>query len=62
MKMKKLMIAVASLMLVANVQAEEGFEIGVEMTPMPKQEKVAATKSDTRFADYALEKIAAGGQ
>jgi hypothetical protein len=60
--MKKLMIAVASLMFVANVQAEEGFEIGVEMTPMPKQEKVAATKSDTRFADYALENIAAGGQ
>lgn len=59
--MKKLLIVAASLMVVANVQAEESLEIGVDMTPMAKQEQVVA-KSDTRFANYALENIAAGGQ
>ena len=58
--MKKLIIAAASLMVVANVQAEESLEIGVEMTPVAKQQVVVA-KAD-RFADYALENIAAGGQ
>ena len=59
--MKKLLIVAASLMVVANVHAEDSLEIGVEMTPMVKQEKVVA-KSDSRFANYALENIAAGGQ
>jgi len=59
--MKKLLIVAASLMVVANVQAEESMEIGVEMTPLSKQVQVVA-KSDSRFANYALENIAAGGQ
>jgi uncharacterized lipoprotein YajG len=63
MKMKKIMIAAASLMFVATAQAEQQFEIGVEITPMVKeQKKVVAVKSDDRFADYALENVAAGGQ
>jgi hypothetical protein len=62
--MKKIMIAAAaSLMFVANVQAEQQFEIGVELTPIVKeQQKVVAAKSDERFANYALENAAAGGQ
>ena len=62
--MKKLLIVVASLMVVANVQAEDSLEIGVEMTPIVKEvpKKVAAQKSDSRFDNYALENIAAGGQ
>jgi hypothetical protein len=59
--MKKLLIVAASLMVVANVQAEESLEIGVDATPIVKQEKVVA-KSDSRFDNYALENIAAGGQ
>jgi hypothetical protein len=35
-------------------------EIGVEITPIAKQQVVVA-KAD-RFANYALENIAAGGQ
>ena len=58
--MKKIVIA-ASLMFVANAQANDTMEIGVEMTPMTKQEQVVA-KSDTRFANYALENSAAAGQ
>ena len=57
--MKKIVI-VASLMFVATAQASE-MEIGVEMTPVAKQEQVLA-KSDARFANYALENSAAGGQ
>ena len=60
--MKQLLIVAASLMVVANVQAEEMLEIGVDVTPMAKQEKVVAAKVDTRFANYALENVAAGGQ
>jgi hypothetical protein len=59
--MKKLLIAAASLMFVVTAQAEEQFEIGVEMTPMVKQQKVVA-KSDARFDNYSLENAAAGGQ
>jgi len=61
--MKKIMIAAASLMFVATAQAEQQFEIQVEMTPIVKeQKKVVAGKSDERFANYALENVAAGGQ
>ena len=60
--MNKLMIAAASLMFVANVQAEEMLEIGVDVTPMAKQERVVAAKYDSRFENYALENAAAGGQ
>jgi len=60
--MKKLMIA-ASLMFVATAQANETMEIGVDVTPMVQQEQqVVVAKSDSRFANYALENIAAGGQ
>jgi hypothetical protein len=52
--MKNLMIVAASLMIVANVQAEE-MEIGVEMTPMVESKQAATAKSDERFANYALE-------
>jgi hypothetical protein len=62
MKMKNLMIAAASLMFVATAQANETMEIGVDVTPMSKQEQVVVAKSDSRFANYALENIAAGGQ
>ena len=60
--MKTLLIVAASLMVVANVQAEEMLEIGVDVTPMAKQEKVVAAKADERFANYSLENSAAGGQ
>jgi len=60
--MKKILIVAASLMVVANVQAEEMLEIGVDMTPMAKQEKVVAARTDDRFANYSLENAAAGGQ
>lgn len=45
----------------ANVQPEGPLEIGVEMTP-PITEQVGVTKFDSRFPNYALENIAAGGQ
>jgi len=60
--MKKIIIAAASLMFVATAQAEQQFEIGVDITPMVKEQKVVAAKSDERFANYALENVAAGGQ
>jgi hypothetical protein len=62
--MKKIMIAAAaSLMFVASAQAEEQFEIGVEITPIVKEQtKVVAAKSDERFANYSLENVAACGQ
>ena len=60
--MKNLMIVAASLMIVANAQAEQQFEISVEMTPMVEQKQIAAAKSDDRFTNYALENVAAGGQ
>ena len=58
--MKSLLIIAASLMVVANVQAEDSMEIGVEMTPMTATKVVA--KSDSRFDNYAIENSAAGGQ
>ena len=60
--MKSLMIVAASLMIVANAQAEQQFEISVEMTPVVEQKQPVAAKSDERFANYALENVAAGGQ
>ena len=60
--MKQLLIAAASLMFVATAQAEGMLEIGVDVTPMVKQERVVVTKSDARFENYALENAAAGGQ
>jgi len=62
--MKKLMIAAASLMIAASAQAsqpEYTMEIGVDVTPVVK-EQVAVTKWDSRFGAYALENVAAGGQ
>ena len=59
--MKKLLIVAASLMVVANVHAEESLEIGVDATPMVKQEKVVA-KADSRFDNYALENILRGAR
>ena len=60
--MKNLMIVAASLMIVANAQAEQQFEISVEMTPVVAQKQTVAAKSDERFTNYALENVAAGGQ
>jgi len=60
--MKSLMIVAASLMIVANAQAEQQMEIGVEMTPVVEAKKIVAAKSDERFTNYALENVAAGGQ
>jgi len=60
--MKSLMIAAASLMIVANAQAEQQFEIQVEMTPVVAEKQTVAAKSDERFTNYALENVAAGGQ
>ena len=57
--MKKLLIIAASLMVVANVQAEESMEIGVEMTPVETKQ---VAKADSRFDNYAIENSAAGGQ
>ena len=54
--MKSLMIVAASLMIVANAQAEE-MELGVEMTPMVESKQIAS-KTDERFANYALENSA----
>jgi len=59
--MKNLMIVAASLMIVANAQAEQ-FEIAVEMTPVVAEKQMVAAKSDERFTNYALENVAAGGQ
>ena len=55
--MKSLMIVAASLMIVANAQAEE-MDLAVEMTPMVESKQPAAAKSDERFANYALENSA----
>jgi hypothetical protein len=60
--MKNLMIVAASLMIVANAQAEQQLEISVEMTPVVEQKQTVAAKSDERFGNYALENAAAGGQ
>jgi hypothetical protein len=60
--MKNLMIVAASLMIAANAQAEQQFEISVEITPVVAQKQTVAAKSDERFANYALENVAAGGQ
>ena len=59
--MKSLMMIAASLMIVANAQAEQ-FEIGVEMTPVVEQKQVVTAKSDERFSNYSIENVAAGGQ
>ena len=62
--MKKIVIAAAGLMFAVSVQAEDVQMVEVEMTPIVKQapKKVAAPKSDERFANYALENAASGGQ
>ena len=57
----KLSPAQRSVMVAANVQPEGSLEIGVEMTP-PIPEQVVDAKTDSRFDNYALENIAAGGQ
>jgi hypothetical protein len=61
--MKKIVIAAASLLLMANAHAaqpEYGL-VEVEMTPIVEQPAVVA-KWDSRFGPYALENAAAGGQ
>jgi hypothetical protein len=61
--MKKIVIAAASLMLVANAHAaqpEYGL-VEVDMTPIVEKPAVVA-KWDSRFGPYALENAAAGGQ
>ena len=50
--MKKIVIAAASLMFVATAQAEESLDIGVEMTPIVKEQPAKAAR---RFENYALE-------
>jgi hypothetical protein len=55
--MKSLMIVAASLMIVANAQAEQ-LEFGVEMTPLVESKQIATAKSDDRFSNYALENSA----
>jgi hypothetical protein len=61
--MKKIVIAAASLMLMANAHAaqpEYGM-VEVDMTPIVEKPAVVA-KWDSRFGPYALENAAAGGQ
>ena len=62
--MKKIVIAAASLMFTVSAQANDVTMVEVEMTPIVKQapKKAAAQKSDERFANYALENAASGGQ
>jgi len=63
--MKKITIAVASLMIAATAQASqpEYTLVEVEMTPMAEVQKpVVVAKWDSRFGAYALENAAAGGQ
>jgi hypothetical protein len=61
--MKNLMIAAASLMIVANAQASqpEFNLVEVEMTPIAEAQKPLLLASD-RFANYELENSASGGQ
>jgi hypothetical protein len=62
--MKKLTIAAASLLFVACAQAsqpEYSMEIGVDVTPIVAKQ-VVVSKTDSRFDNYALENVAAGGQ
>mgnify|MGYP006951210244 CR=1 FL=1 len=61
--MKKIVIAAASLMLMANAHAaqpEYGL-VEVDMTPIVDKPALVA-KWDSRFGPYALENVAAGGQ
>ena len=59
--MKTLMIAAASLMVVATAQANDVTMAEVEMTPLVAEKQIVA-KTDSRFDNYALENSAAGGQ
>ena len=59
--MKTLMIAAASLMVVATAQANDVKMAEVEMTPMVAEKQIVA-KTDSRFDNYALENAASGGQ
>ncbi len=61
--MKKIVIAAASLMLIANAHAaqpEYGL-VEVDMTPTVDKPALVA-KWDSRFGPYALENAAAAGQ
>lgn len=63
--MKKIVIAAAALMFTVSAQASEDVTmVEVEMTPVVKQapKKAEVKKSDERFANYALENAASGGQ
>jgi hypothetical protein len=63
MKMKKIMIAAASLMIAASAQANqpEFTMTEVDMTPLTEVQKPILV-SDARFANYELENVASGGQ
>jgi hypothetical protein len=63
MKMNKLMIAAASLMIAASAQANqpEFNLVEVEMTPIVEAQKPLILASE-RFANYELENSASGGQ
>jgi hypothetical protein len=63
MKMNKLMIAAASLMIAASAQASqpEFNLVEVEMTPIAEAQKPLLLASD-RFANYELENSASSGQ
>jgi hypothetical protein len=63
MKMNKLMIAAASLMIAASAQASqpEFNLVEVEMTPIAEAQKPILVAAD-RFASYELENVASGGQ
>jgi hypothetical protein len=63
MKMNKLMIAAASLMIAASAQASqpEYTLVEVDMTPTTEVQKPIVV-SDARFANYELENVASGGQ
>ena len=63
--MKKITIAVASLLFAAAAQASqpEFTLVEVDMTPMTEVQKpVVVANWDARFGAYALENVASGGQ
>lgn len=65
--MKKIVIVAASLMFAGFAQANDDVVmVEVDVTPIvkeaPRTVAMKSAKSDSRFDNYALENIAAGGQ
>lgn len=62
--MKQIVIVAASLMFAGFAQAEDVTMVEVDVTPIVKEapKSIKSAKSDSRFDNYALENIAAGGQ